>query len=93
MEVSRKRLWSLIDSMMSVRVSLRMNGAEQNPILVYLCVLVGGLIMLRWVFKKAVVPWLYPILKRLFRWIFLSRKRLVLPNVNFADPTRHTALS
>jgi hypothetical protein len=67
-----------------------MNRTEQNPLLAYLVVVIGSIVLLKWLFRRIIVPGLYPLLKKLFRKIILANRRYILPTVNFDDNYRHS---
>jgi hypothetical protein len=59
----KDRVVKVIDAILSLRVSIRMKGAEQNPFISYLLILIGTVHLVKWLLGKFAIPWIRPILK------------------------------
>jgi hypothetical protein len=64
----------ILRNLQSLRVEVRLNTRQQNPLVVYLALIVGMLCLVKFLVKKVLCPLLRPLLYKLLKLVRLAKQ-------------------
>jgi hypothetical protein len=64
-------------SSFSLTAQIKLNGKVISPATTFLILVFGMCCVIRSVWKRIVLPWLYPLLKKIFRTVFIRKNKLL----------------